>query len=388
MKKKLVIGGVAAAIAIAAVIIVIVSNGSDSNKYNYDLNDYVKVGKYTGLDYYLEKVSVSDEEVEQEIDNRLNQAAKTKDVKEGTVEDGDTINVKYVGKIDGKTFEGGSSDSQDITIGTTPMIEGFTSGLVGHKVGEKVKLDLKFPDDYHEESVKGKPVVFEVTINSKKVKTVPKLDEAFVKDSNEKYKTDYKNVKEYKAGVKKEINERKEANAKNAAKQALWSEVLHNSKAKKYPSKELKLAEKQSDEWEAQLKSQATAYGMEWKDFLKNAMNTDEKGFAEIKKNHAKEIVLNDMVLYSIAKKENISVSKREFKDKLDEIMKNSGYTDKTFKEAFNMSIEKYAEQNDWKKGMLLDKVTDKIMKDGKRVDKPIESDAGKQPAEASESKE
>ncbi len=360
MKKKVIIGSTVAVVAAAAVIIgVFVAN--NDKVYDYDLTKYGKFGDYKGMEYSIEKVSVTDEEVETEINQRLAQAATTKTVEEGTVNDGDTVNVAYVGKIDGKTFDGGSSESSDITIGTTPMIDGFTEGLVGHKVGEKVTLNLKFPDDYQNEDVAGKDVVFEVTINSKKVTETPTLDEKFVKKNS-----DEKTVAGYKKAVKKELLEKKEESAEQAAKQELWTQIVEKTEVKKYPEKEMKLANKKADEWEEQYKAQASSYGMEWEDFLKTMFQTDEDGFKDIKKSYAKDIVKNEMTLYYIADKENVKVSNKEYKEYLDEILENANYTKDSFKEAFNMSIEKYAEQYDWKQGLLLDKVLDKVMEYGK----------------------
>lgn len=330
-------------------------------EYNYNLSEYVKVGNYKGLEYKKPKVSVSDDEVKQEIEMVLAKNSKEEVIKSGKVEDGDTINVSYKGTIDGKAFEGGTTDSQDITIGETPMIDGFIEGLTGKNIGDKVTLNLKFPEDYHEEKIAGKDVTFVVKINSKKVRKTPKLNEDFVKNNSE-----FKTVSEYKKNVKKDILERKEKMVETQIKQELWTKIIDKSKAKKYPEKELKEARKKADEWESQYKSQATTYGMEWKDFLKNVMNTDEKGFKKIKEEYAENIVLNEMVMYSIAREEHVKLSKSEYRDKLDDIMEDSGYDEKTFKELFNMSIEKYAEQNNWEQSMLLDKVLDKIMEMGK----------------------
>ena len=163
MNKKLLIGSgvVVAIVAVIAIILVFVNN-KQSKEYNYDLSKYVKVGNYKGLEYTSQKASVTDEEVDVEIQRRLQKAAKTENSKTGKVENGDTINISFVGKIDGKEFEGGSSESTDITVGTTQMIDGFVEGLIGKNVGESVTLNLKFPDDYGKTDLQGKAVEFKV----------------------------------------------------------------------------------------------------------------------------------------------------------------------------------------------------------------------------------
>ena len=364
MNKKLLIGSgvVVAIVAVIAIILVFVNN-KQSKEYNYDLSKYVKVGNYKGLEYASQKASVTDEEVDAEIQRRLQKAAKTENSKTGKVENGDTINISFVGKIDGKEFEGGSSESTDITVGTTQMIDGFVEGLIGKNVGETVTLNLKFPDDYGKTDLQGKAVEFKVTINSKKKISVPKLNTEFVK-KNSKYKT----VKEYKEGVKKELLNQKQKSIDSTVKQELWSRIINKSKAKKYPEKELNEAMSQANKLEESYKAQAQNYGMEWETYLKTVMRTDKKGFEKLKQEYAKNIVFNRMVMYSIARSENISLSNREYKKEILKILEDNGYDEESFKKAFGKDIETYADEQNWRQKILFDKVLDKVMKDGKKV--------------------
>ena len=364
MNKKLLIGSgvVVAIVAVIAIILVFVNN-KQSKEYNYDLSKYVKVGNYKGLEYTSQKASVTDEEVDVEIQRRLQKAAKTENSKTGKVENGDTINISFVGKIDGKEFEGGSSESTDITVGTTQMIDGFVEGLIGKNVGESVTLNLKFPDDYGKTDLQGKAVEFKVTINSKKKISVPKLNKEFVK-KNSKYKT----VKEYKEGVKKELLNQKQKSIDSTVKQELWSRIINKSKAKKYPEKELNEAMSQANKLEESYKAQAQNYGMEWETYLKTVMRTDKKGFEKLKQEYAKNIVFNRMVMYSIARSENISLSNREYKKEILKILEDNGYDEESFKKAFGKDIETYADEQNWRQKILFDKVLDKVMKDGKKV--------------------
>lgn len=364
MNKKLLIGSgvVVAIVAVIAIILVFVNN-KQSKEYNYDLSKYVKVGNYKGLEYASQKASVTDEEVDAEIQRRLQKAAKTENSKTGKVENGDTINISFVGKIDGKEFEGGSSESTDITVGTTQMIDGFVEGLIGKNVGETVTLNLKFPDDYGKTDLQGKAVEFKVTINSKKKISVPKLNKEFVK-KNSKFTT----VKEYKEGVKKELLNQKQKSIDSTVKQELWSRIIDKSKAKKYPEKELNEAMSQANKLEESYKAQAQNYGMEWETYLKTVMRTDKKGFEKLKQEYAKNIVFNRMVMYSIARSENISLSNREYKKEILKILEDNGYDEESFKKAFGKDIETYADEQNWRQKILFDKVLDKVMKDGKKV--------------------
>ena len=363
MNKKILITGIAAVVVLAGIIALILLWPKEK-PYDYDLSKYVKVAEYKGLEYTVNEVSVTDEDVDSEIDSRLQAAATTENVTEGTVEDGDTINVAYVGTIDGEAFDGGSTDSSDITIGTTQMIDGFTDGLIGHDVGETVTLNLKFPDDYHNEEVAGKDVVFEVTINSKSIENVPELDEDFVSENS-----DVDTVEEYRQVVKDELLEQKETQEDLNTKKALWNEIVSGSEVIEYPEKELDEAKKAADNIESQYKSQAESYGMEWDDFLTGYLGMTQEEFDDSKEQYAKDTVLQDMVMYYIVREENIEISDKEYKEYLTDTLEKSGYTEDTFEQAFGQTIEEYADANQWKAGLLLDKVLDKVMEYGVKTE-------------------
>lgn len=362
MNKKILITGIGAVVVLAGIIAAVLLWPKDQ-PYDYDLSEYVKVGDYKGLDYSIAEESVTDDEVDTEIDSRLQSAATTETVTEGKVEDGDSINIAFAGTIDGEEFEGGSSESYDITVGTTQMIDGFVEGLIGHEIGDNVILNLKFPDDYSNEDVAGKDVVFDVTINYKSVKVVPELDEDFVKENS-----DVDTVEEYKEAVKEELLAQKESQADLDAKEALWNEIVADSEVISYPEKELEAANAAADEIEKQYKSQAESYGMEWEDFLESYMGSSQEDFEESKKQYAEETVLQEMVMYYIAREEGIEVTDKEYKEYLADSLETYGFTEDTFKQSYGQTIEEYADDNQWRTAMLLEKVLDKVMEYGNKV--------------------
>ena len=346
--------------AVAIFALVFFLNQPEKSLYEKvsDYGKYVKLGKYKGLEYTKETIKVTDKEVKAEIDNRVAAKATTKDSKKGTVKDGDNVNISYVGKIDGKEFDGGTADNQTLTIGSGAFIDGFEDGLVEKKVGDKVTLDLKFPKDYQNKEVAGKDVTFEVTINSKQVTTTPKYDEKFIKENS-----DYDNKKDYEASVKEELQKSKEETAVDTAKQTLWSEAVENAEVKKYPKGAVK---KEQDSIIEQYKLMAQNYNMEWADFLKTYMQTTEKEFQKQAKTYGKSVAKQKLVLYAIADKENIKISNGDYKKRLKEMLKNAGMTEKQFKEQYNQTLEEYAEQNDFKANFLSEKVNDFIYKNAK----------------------
>ncbi len=361
-KKKLIIGISSAAVivVILALLLIFVFDvfGLFTSSYRLDYDKYIKLGNYKGLEYDKISVSVSDKEVKEEINNRLEAKTETKDETSGTVKDGDTITISYVGKIDGKTFAGGSAENSTITIGETQMIDGFIDGLIGKKVGDKVTLNLKFPKDYQNEDVAGKKVVFDVTIKSKQVKSTPKYNLDFVKENSNS-----ETLEEYEASVKKDLEKQKTESAEDGVKQTLWSQVVASSKVKKYPKKQLAYEEEQ---FTKKYKDMAKSYGATWKDFLKQYMQMSEKDFNKQTKEYAKTVVAQKLTMHAIAEKEDLEVSSKEYKNRLDELLKQAGFTKEQFQQQYNQSIEEYAKANDFGSSFLLEKVEQFILDNGK----------------------
>ncbi len=367
-KRKKIIIGCSAAVAVIAVIILLMvfvfdTFGLFTSEYKLNYDKYVKVGDYKGLSYDKIKVSVTNKEVKAQIKSNVSAKATTKSVKSGTVKDGDTINISYVGKVNGKTFSGGSAENSNITIGQTSMIDGFTDGLIGKKVGSKVKLNLRFPKNYSANTkLSNKKVVFTVTINSKQVTTTPKYNLAFVK----KY-TSYKTLKAYEDSVKKELLATKKSEKENEVKNTLWNQVVASSKVKKYPQKQLQY---EQDQVIARYKKMAKSYNLSWSKFLKTYMKTDSKSFNKQAKSYAKSVVKQKLVMHSIAKKEGLKVTNKEYKNYLSKLLKEAGFTEESFKSQYGQSIEEYGKDNDYKTNLLLQKVLNKVMKYGKEKSK------------------
>lgn len=361
-KKKIILGstiGVIALIIIGLLMAFVFDTfGLITSQYKLNYSKYVKVGDYKGLTYNKVSVSVSNAEVQKEIKSRVKAKATTKSVKSGTVKSGDTINISYVGKINGKTFSGGSADKTNLKIGSNSLIDGFEDGLIGKTVGSKVTLNLKFPSNYSNTKVAGKKVVFTVTINSIQKTVTPEYNLAFVK----KY-TKYDTIKAYEASVKKDLLKDKKESAETTVKNNLWNQVIASSKVKKYPKKQLQY---EQDQVTAKYKKMAKQYSMTWSKFLKSYMGTTESGFKTQAKTYAKSVVQQKLVMHYIAKKEGLKVTNKEYKEYLSKLLKDAGFTEATFKKQYNESIEDYGKENDFKTNLLLQKVTEKIMDYGK----------------------
>ena len=338
-------------------------SGTSTSTGDYNPEEYVTLMDYTGLPYYTEEFEVTDEEIQQEIDTALQYATEVTNVTEGVVADGDTINIAFEGKIDGELFEGGSSESYDLTVGTTSMIDGFVEGLIGKNIGETVTLNLKFPEDYGVEDLNGKDVVFEVTINSKRESTTPEFNDEFV---SENY--GYATVDEYKEYLKETLLKQKEENLDNTIKNQLWHIIVEGSELTSSPDAEVASADEVILGIEENYKSNAESYGMEWADFLSTMMGTDEEGFAEMMAEYKDSIVKTNVVTKAIAAKEGIKFNEKEYKEMLANLLTDNNMTEETFQSYYNMTIEEYGEQNNWRDSFLLEKVLEKVVELGKEV--------------------
>ena len=171
----------------------------------------VKLGEYKGLDVQMDSVEVADEEVEAKLKEAQEQNAREITVEDRAVQDGDIITLDYAGTVDGVAFDGGKGENYSLTIGSGTFIPGFEDQLVGVEAGKEVEVNVTFPEDYHEESLKGKPAVFKCTVHEIKAKELPELDDEFASEVSE-----FDTLEELKADIKTKIKEQKNAEGKSA----------------------------------------------------------------------------------------------------------------------------------------------------------------------------
>ena len=142
----------------------------------------VELGDYKNLGYHVEEVSVTDGDVEAELDELKEQKAELEIKEEGELENGDISVIDYEGFKDGVPFEGGKGENFELTIGSGQFIPGFEEQLIGMKTEEEKEINVTFPENYHVEELKGQPVIFKVKLHEIKKKVLPELDEELIKD--------------------------------------------------------------------------------------------------------------------------------------------------------------------------------------------------------------
>lgn len=185
----------------------------------------VELGEYKGLEVAKSDVEVTDEEVEADLKAKAEQNARTIEITDRAVEDGDETVIDFEGFVDGEAFEGGKGEDFNLTIGSGSFIDTFEEQLVGKNIGEEVEVNVTFPAEYHAENLAGKPAMFKVTVKAIKAKELPELDDEFAKDT-----TDFDTLAEYKEDIKKSLTEKKENTAKQQKQDALLEKAVEGAK--------------------------------------------------------------------------------------------------------------------------------------------------------------
>ena len=292
--------------------------------------DNIKITQYKEIevDAVQKPEEVTEEAVEERIEMTLASKLETIEITDRPVKSGDTANIDFVGKIGGEAFEGGSAEGYPLEIGSGAFIPGFEDSIIGHSIGETFDWNGSFPEDYGNADYAGKDVVFTITVNSLSQSIVPELTDEFVKSVSEKSK----NVKEYKAEVKKQLEKEGKENYENQLNSQVIQKVLENSEVPEYPEDEV---EKMCVETIEQHKTIATYLNMEYEDYLQqNGFSIEE--FEKRVENDAKESIKQTMAIKAIAEKEKIKMTDEIYEERLKEMAKLYEYEDvDAIKEAF-----------------------------------------------------
>ena len=184
----------------------------------------VTLGEYKGVEVKKVDLTVTDEEIEAELKKEQEKNSRTVNVDDRAVENGDMIKLDFEGFVDGVAFDGGKGENYDLTIGSNSFIPGFEDQLVGAKIGEDVDVNVTFPEEYHAKDLAGKAAVFKCKVNAISVKELPELDDEFAQEVSE-----FDTLDEYKADVKKNLEEKKAAEAKTAKENEAVDKAVENA---------------------------------------------------------------------------------------------------------------------------------------------------------------
>lgn len=276
-------------------------------------NDNIKITQYKDVE--VDEIEKPEEITDEEIENSILLTRQANPMQEGTVEMGDTAVIDFVGKMDGVPFDGGTGTDYALTIGSGSFIPGFEESIVGHAVGDEFDWEGAFPEDYHAAELAGKPCVFTITVKG----IVPELTDDFVKSVSEKSKT----IDEYKAEVKKQLEEDAQRNYEDSLGASVWQKVLDNTEVTKYPEDKVK---EMVDGVIEQYKTAAEAEGMEYEDMIEQQNNVSVEDFEAQVEEAAKSSLKQSMALEAIADKEKIEVDDDTYKEQLDYMVDAYGF--------------------------------------------------------------
>lgn len=258
----------------------------------------VELGEYKGLKVSKKAVKVSADEVKAELNRMLEQNARMVTVEDRAVKSGDITVIDFEGFTDGVPFEGGKAEGYELTIGSNQFIPGFEEQIIGHKTGEAFDVNVKFPEDYHEE-LAGKDAVFKINLHEIKVKELPELDDEFVKDVSEKDTVD-----ELKKSIKADLEKSKKAAADDEVNNALLDMVVEGVKAE-IPQV---MIDKQIDNEINDFSYRLQMQGLDMKTYLQYT-GMDMEKFREGFKERAEKQVKLDLALEKIVADEKLEAS-------------------------------------------------------------------------------
>jgi len=262
----------------------------------------VKLGQYKEFNLEKEQVNITDEDVQKELERIRERNARLVSAEDRPVQDKDIVNIDFEGFIDGKPFEGGSAKGYTLTVGSNTFIPGFEEQLIGAALNQEVEVNVTFPDDYHNEELKGKPAVFKVRVNEIKYRELPNLDDEFAQDVSE-----FDTLEEYKADIRKKLEERASQEAERKYENEIIRKAVENAEVD-IPEV---MVERQINNILKRLEMALAYQGINMKSYME-IMGLDEKKMREDYRERALEEVKTDLVLEKIAQTEKIEASDEE----------------------------------------------------------------------------
>ena len=274
------------------------------------LKPEVVLGQYKGLKIAKADAGVDDAEVDADIKNAQNRAARKIEVKDRKIQNGDFVTLNYSGSVGGVKFKGGTAEKQELEIGSNSFIPGFEEQMVGLAAGEEKDLKVKFPDEYHSKELAGKDAVFAVKVHEIKVKELPKLDDEFAKDVST-----FDTFAAYKDDVRKKLEDSKQKRAETEDENNLVQEITRNAQVEVPQCMVDTQLEYMLREFEYRLMYQ----GMKLDDYFKYTKTTKDD-FNKDRAEDAKNTVKTRLVIEAVVKAENMKVEDADAEFKIAEL--------------------------------------------------------------------
>ncbi len=270
-----------------------------------DLSKYVKkLANIKGIEVEKINVEVTDEDLQKAINEELANNATKQEVTDRGVKDGDIATIDFAGYIDGEQFEGGTATDYELAVGTANMIDGFVEGVMGVKTGEKVSLDLEFPEDYQNEDVAGKPVKFDITVKKIQVSVTPEYNEDFCKTLG------YDSTEEFETELKSQLLSQKTTEAQNQRQSDVWSKIVEETEIKEYPKD---LIDEYVNASKEELESYTEMLSISFEELLQTYYGVTVEEYNELILEEAQDYVGEKIIIAAIAKKEGFKITEEEY---------------------------------------------------------------------------
>ena len=303
----------------------------------------VEVKDYKGIE--VEKVvnPVTDEDINKQLDALREKNVTVETVDDRAAENGDDVVIDFEGFKDDVAFEGGKAEDFTLSLGSGQFIPGFEDQIVGHNAGEDFDINVTFPDEYQVKELAGAPAVFKIKLKSISKKVMPELDDDMVKDS-----TEFDTVDEYKADVKKKLEEANEKHADSEVEAKIFDKVIENMTAEIPQVMFDNRVNEMIGELEQRLAPQGISLDL-YMQYTGQTIDTVKKAYAE----QAEKQVKLRLALEKIAKLENIEVTEDELKAEFDKRA-----------EAYKLDVDQikqFIHDDDLKKDIAVGKAVDLI---------------------------
>ena len=295
----------------------------------------VEIETYKGIKIPEFVYTVSDADVDKDIEETRLRLAKDEEVTDRAAQMTDTVNIDFTGKMDGKEFEGGTAQGYDLTLGSHQFIPGFEEGVVGMNIGETKDVPVTFPEDYQAEELKGKEAVFTVTLHKITGKVLPELDEEFAK------KMGSDSVEAYRAKVRERLERNAASRSLNETENSIVTEIAKGAKAE-IPQA---MIDKQNEFALQRLEYNLMYQGIRLDDYLKY-LNTTREAYMHTFDEESKRTVLHQLIVEKIIKLENIEATQEEIDEKIAEQAKSVGKEAEEYKKTMDPRQFEYIESD------------------------------------------
>ena len=277
----------------------------------------VKLGKYKGIQLKKIEYTVSDEDIDKELNSMAERNSRLVAVEDRPVENKDIVVMDFEGFVDGKAFEGGKAERYELEIGSNTFIPGFEDQMVGIKINEEKDINVKFPDEYFSEELKGKDATFKVKVHEIKKKEMPEINDEFAKDTSE-----FDTLDELKSSIKEKLENENSNRAKYETEDEAIKTVCDEAEVD-IPSG---MIETEVDNIIKDVQTRLQYQGMNLDNYLKMIGKTMEE-FRKENEEQAKVSVKNRLVLEAIVKAENIEADEDSINTKVTEMAGAYGKT-------------------------------------------------------------